>query len=61
MYMLEGEGVLTLNGSYHHVKQNDFIYIAPYCPEFFCALGGQGTRARFLLYWDTMREYSFGL
>jgi (S)-ureidoglycine aminohydrolase len=57
MYMLEGEGVLWLNGAPHPVKQDDFVYIGPYCPEFFSAQGLQGQRARFLLYWDAHRHY----
>jgi (S)-ureidoglycine aminohydrolase len=60
MYMLEGEGFLYLNGQFHHVKQNDFIYIAPYIPEWFCAYGMQGKPVRFLLYWDCNRDYADG-
>jgi len=60
MYMLDGEGLLYLNGQFHQVKENDFIYIAPYCPEFFCALGMDGKPVRFLLYWDWNREYNTG-
>jgi (S)-ureidoglycine aminohydrolase len=58
MYMLEGEGFLWLNGGFHHVKANDFIFIAPYVPEWFCAYGMQPGPVRFLLYWDWNRDYS---
>ena len=57
MYMLEGEGILFLNGKPLHVKEKDFIYIAPYCPEWFCALGMENKPVRFLLYWDCNRDY----
>jgi len=58
MYILEGEGILYLNGDYHHVKEGDFIYIAPFCPEWFVAIGMEITQVRFLLYWDCNRDYA---
>lgn len=58
MYMLEGEGQLWLNGNYHEVKEGDFIYIAPYCPEFFSAHGWNNKPVRFLLSWDANRDYA---
>jgi (S)-ureidoglycine aminohydrolase len=58
MYMLEGEGFLGLNGQLYPVKTDDFIYIAPYIPEWFCAYGLQDKPVRFLLHWDCNREYS---
>ncbi len=61
MYMLEGEGLLLLNGKPLHVKQKDFVYIAPYCPEWFCALGMDDKPVRFLLYWDCNRAYEDSL
>ena len=61
MYMLEGEGLLFLNGQPFHVKENDFVYIAPYCPEWFCALGMENKPVRFLLYWDCNRAYEDSL
>jgi (S)-ureidoglycine aminohydrolase len=61
MYMLEGEGILFLNGKPLHIKEKDFIYIAPYCPEWFCALGMDNKPVRFLLYWDCNRDYEDSL
>lgn len=58
MYMLDGEGFLWLNGQSFQVKENDFIYIAPYVPEWFCAYGMQDKPVRFLLYWDWNQDYS---
>ena len=60
MYMLDGEGLLWLNGQSHQVKENDFIYIAPYVPEWFCAYGMQQEPIRFLLYWDWNQDYARG-
>ena len=57
MYMLEGEGILALNGEYRHVRQGDFIHIAPYCPEWFGALSMEPKQVRFLLHWDCNRDY----
>jgi (S)-ureidoglycine aminohydrolase len=57
MYMLDGEGFLGLNGSSYQVKTDDFIFIAPYIPEWFCAYGLQNKPVRFLLYWDCNRNY----
>ena len=34
LYMLEGRGIYWLNGNYHEVQKDDFIYMAPYCPSF---------------------------
>ena len=61
MYMLEGEGILFLNGKPIHVKEKDFIYIAPYCPEWFCALGMENKPVRFLIHWDCNRDYEDSL
>jgi (S)-ureidoglycine aminohydrolase len=61
MYMLNGEGILFLNGKPLHVKEKDFVYIAPYCPEWFCALGMDAKPVRFLLYWDCNRAYEDAL
>lgn len=57
MFILEGEGLLALNNNYWHVKENDFVHIFPYCPEWFTATGMEGDPVRFLLYWDCNRDY----
>lgn len=58
MYMLDGEGFLGLNGQFYQVKTDDFIFIAPYIPEWFAAYGLQEKPVRFLLHWDCNRDYS---
>jgi len=57
MFMLDGEGSLGLNGASYLVKSRDFIYIAPYIPEWFSAYGLQEKPVRFLLHWDCNRNY----
>jgi (S)-ureidoglycine aminohydrolase len=54
LYMLRGEGVYYLAGDYHDVRQGDYIYMAPYCPQSFWATGEQN--AAYLLYKDVNRD-----
>lgn len=52
LYMLGGAGTYHLDGDDLDVTEDDFIYMAPYCPQFFRA-----TRASaYLLYKDTFRD-----
>jgi len=55
LYMLSGCGLYWLNQNYHEVQKDDFIYMAPYCPQFFYATGWQ--KAAYLLYKDVNRDY----
>ncbi len=59
LYMLAGRGIYWLNGDYHEVQANDFIFMAAYCPQYFYATGWD--RARYLLYKDVNRDYTQGL
>jgi (S)-ureidoglycine aminohydrolase len=54
LYMTEGAGVYTLGDEYHQVEADDFIYMAPYCPQTFRASGAGP--AEYLLYKDTWRD-----
>jgi (S)-ureidoglycine aminohydrolase len=54
LYMTAGGGRYHLDGSDHDVRQDDFIYMAPYCPQSFVA-GADGT-AEYLLYKDVYRD-----
>ena len=58
LYMLAGRGLYWLNGDYHEVQANDFIYMAPYCPQFFYATGWE--TGRYLVYKDVNRDYAPG-
>ncbi|MBM4430781.1 MAG: cupin domain-containing protein [Chloroflexi bacterium] len=59
LYMLAGRGIYWLNGDYHEVQANDFIYMAPYCPQFFYATGWE--TGRYLVYKDVNRDYVHSL
>ena len=54
LYMTAGEGVYYLEGSYREVREGDFIYMAPYCPQSFRAAGLED--AEYLLYKDVFRD-----
>lgn len=54
LYMVEGRGVYVLDQRYYEVQQDDFIYMAPYCPQYYYP-GGLG-RSAYLLYKDANRD-----
>ncbi|MGA2930036.1 MAG: (S)-ureidoglycine aminohydrolase [Solirubrobacteraceae bacterium] len=54
LYMLSGAGRYHLDGDDHEVRAGDFIYMAPYCPQFFRPHGPQD--AQYLLYKDVFRD-----
>jgi (S)-ureidoglycine aminohydrolase len=53
LYMLAGGGRYLLGNGWHEVAADDFIYMAPYCPQSFVA-GPEG--AEYLLYKDVFRD-----
>ncbi len=53
LYMTSGGGVYHLDGDEHDVHADDFIYMAPYCPQGFRA-GVEG--GSYLLYKDVYRD-----
>lgn len=54
LLMLAGGGIYRLGDDWHPVTAGDFIYMAPYCPQWFGALGK--TPARYLIYKDWNRH-----
>jgi (S)-ureidoglycine aminohydrolase len=52
LLMLEGGGVYRLGDSWYPVTAGDFIWMAPYCPQWFGAIGK--SPAKYLIYkdWD---------
>lgn len=54
LLMLRGQGVYYLAGDFHEVKEGDYIYMAPYCPQSFYGTGDQP--ASYLLYKDVNRD-----
>ena len=54
LLMLEGQGVYRLGDSWYPVRTGDAIWMAPYCPQWFVAMG-RGP-ARYLYYKDVNRD-----
>jgi (S)-ureidoglycine aminohydrolase len=54
LLMLEGGGIYRLGGNWYPVSAGDFIWMAPYCPQWFGAIGK--TPARYLIYKDWNRH-----
>ncbi len=51
--MLEGGGIYRLGDSWYAASAGDFIWMAPYCPQWFGAIGK--TPAKYLIYKDWNR------
>jgi (S)-ureidoglycine aminohydrolase len=56
LLMLEGGGIYRLGDAWYPVTAGDFIYMAPWCPQWFGALGK--VPARYLIYKDWNRASS---
>ena len=41
LLMLSGQGVYRLDDHYYPVKAGDALWMAPYCPQWFVAMGGE--------------------
>ena len=54
LLMLEGGGIYRLGDAWYQVSAGDFIWMAPYCPQWFGALGKQP--AKYLIYKDWNRH-----
>jgi (S)-ureidoglycine aminohydrolase len=54
LVMLEGGGIYRLGDCWYPVEAGDFIWMAPYCPQWFGALGK--TPAKYLIYKDWNRH-----
>lgn len=54
LLMLEGEGIYRLGDCWYPVTAGDFIWMAPYCPQWFGALGK--VPAKYLIYKDWNRH-----
>jgi (S)-ureidoglycine aminohydrolase len=54
LLMLEGGGIYRLGESWYPVAAGDFIWMAPYCPQWFGALGKRP--AKYLIYKDWRRH-----
>jgi (S)-ureidoglycine aminohydrolase len=54
LLMLAGEGVYRLGDNWYPVRQGDVIWMAPFCPQWFVAMGK--SPARYLYYKDVNRD-----
>jgi (S)-ureidoglycine aminohydrolase len=54
LYMTAGAGLYFLDGELLEVERDDFIYMAPYCPQGFTATGREPAES--LLYKDVWRD-----
>jgi (S)-ureidoglycine aminohydrolase len=52
--MLEGGGIYRLGDAWYPVTAGDFIWMAPFCPQWFGALGKRP--AKYLIYKDWNRH-----
>jgi (S)-ureidoglycine aminohydrolase len=55
LYFLEGKGLYYLGDEWMEVERDDFIWMAPYCPQSFYATGP--TPARYLYYKNVNRDF----
>ena len=53
LMMLQGQGIYRLDADWHPVQAGDVIWMAPYCPQWFVAMGN--TPARYIYYKDVNR------
>jgi len=53
LLMLAGGGIYRLGDHWYSVTAGDFIWMAPYCPQWFGAIGK--TPAKYLIYKDWNR------
>jgi (S)-ureidoglycine aminohydrolase len=54
LVMLEGQGIYRLDADWHPVQAGDVIWMGPYCPQWFVAMGK--TPARYIYYKDVNRS-----
>ena len=54
LLMLEGGGIYRLGNNWYSVTAGDFIWMAPYCPQWFGAIGKKP--AKYLIYKDWNRH-----
>jgi len=53
LMMLKGQGIYRLDADWHPVQAGDVIWMAPYCPQWFVAMGP--TPASYIYYKDVNR------
>jgi (S)-ureidoglycine aminohydrolase len=58
LLMLQGQGIYRLADDWHPVQAGDAIYMAPYVPQFYGALGRTATR--YVIYKDVTLDPLLG-
>jgi (S)-ureidoglycine aminohydrolase len=54
LLMMSGGGIYRLGDCWHPATEGDFIWMAPYCPQWFCAVGKMP--AHYIIYKDWNRH-----
>jgi (S)-ureidoglycine aminohydrolase len=54
LLMLRGQGIYRLDSDWHPVRAGDVIWMAPYCPQWFVAMGKEP--AAYIYYKDVNRD-----
>ena len=54
LLMLQGQGIYRLDSDWHPVREGDVIWMAPYCPQWFVAMGK--SPASYIYYKDVNRD-----
>jgi len=54
LMMLRGQGIYRLDNDWHPVRNGDVIWMAPYCPQWFVAMGKEP--AAYIYYKDVNRD-----
>jgi (S)-ureidoglycine aminohydrolase len=54
LLMLQGQGIYRLDSAWHPVREGDVIWMAPYCPQWFVAMGK--SPASYIYYKDVNRD-----
>lgn len=54
LYLLEGQGIYRLDEQWYPIQAGDVIWMGPYCPQWFCAIGK--TQSTYIYYKDVNRD-----
>jgi (S)-ureidoglycine aminohydrolase len=57
LFMLNGKGIYYLAGDMNEVQVDDFIWMAPYCPQYYVSMWGE--RTAYLIYKNINRDCNF--
>jgi glyoxylate utilization-related uncharacterized protein len=55
LILLQGQGVYRLDDDWYPIQEGDVIWMGPFCPQWFCAIGK--TISTYLYYKDIHRDW----